>query len=119
MNLQELLQEWMSRLGLMDWRISLCENCAPEEMSANNAAGCTDWTESTKTARIQILSKKYYGNRIVPFDPEKTLVHELLHLKLSLVSDLVSDLQGRYMHQIIDDLERALVSAKRDQPPKE
>lgn len=44
---------------------------------------------------------------------EMTLVHELLHLKLSLVSDNVPDLQVRYMHQIIDDMARAFVDVKR------
>lgn len=109
----ELLTEWQNRLGLHDWRIKLVDNCKPEDMILENVAGCTDWSEATKTARIEIIDPKYYGERIVPFDYEKTLVHELLHLKLALVSDMVSDLQTRYMHQIIDDLARAFVDAKR------
>lgn len=108
-----LLDEWQKRLGLTDWRISLCDNCRPEEMAAVDAAGCTDWKESVKAARIEIIDPQYYGDRIVPFDYEKTLVHELLHLKTSLVSENVSDLQARYMHQMIDDFARAFVDAKR------
>ena len=50
---------------------------------------------------------------MVPLDWEKTLVHELLHLKTCLVSSNVPDLQERVMHQMIDDLARAFVSAKR------
>lgn len=111
---KELLQEWQNRLGLHDWRIKLVDNCKPEDMALEGVAGCTDWSESIKTARIEIIDPQYYGERIVPFDYEKTLVHELLHLKLALVSDMVSDLQTRYMHQIIDDLARAFVDAKRD-----
>ena len=108
-----MLDEWMRRLGLMDWHIQLVDNCSPEDMSLEACAGCTEWQEAVKCATIQILDPKYYGERIVPFDYEKTLVHELLHLKTCLVSDGVSDLQERVMHQLIDDLARAFVDAKR------
>lgn len=108
-----LLNEWKRRLGLHDWRIKLVDNCKPEDMALADSSGCTEWSECIKTARIEIMDPAYYGNRIVPFDYEKTLVHELLHLKLSIVSDQVEDVQARYMHQIIDDLARALVDAKR------
>lgn len=108
-----LLAEWQKRLGLQDWRIKLLPKCKTEEMELENVAGCTEWSETLKTARIEILDPEYYGNRIVPFDWEKTLVHELLHLKTSFVSNNVDDLQERVMHQMIDDLARALVDAKR------
>ena len=108
-----LIDEWQKRLGLQDWRIKLNDNCKPDEMAMQDVAGCTEWSESIKTARIEIIDPQYYGDRVVPFDYEKTLVHELLHLKTSLVSDGVDDLQARYMHQMIDDLARAFVDAKR------
>ena len=87
--------------------------CKAEEMILKNVAGCTEWEESTKVALIQILDEAEYGEQIEPFDWEKTLVHELLHLKTCLVSDKVEPLQERYMHQIISDLSRAFVDAKR------
>jgi len=114
-NAKLLLEEWQKRLGLQAWRIKLAPNCRPEEMALESCAGCTEWTESVKTARIEIIDPAYYGERIIPFDFEKTLIHELLHLKTCLVSDGVSELQERYMHQIIDDLARALVDAKRSE----
>jgi len=110
---KELLVEWKIRLGLYDWHIKLYPKCRPKDMELDDVAGEVHWQESNKTARINILKPKYYGNRVVPFDFEKTLVHELLHLKLCLVSDKVDVFQERYMHQIIDDLARALVDAKR------
>lgn len=113
LNYKELLLEWKQRLGLQEWRIKLRPKCDPDEMTLENVAGCADWSETIKTARIEILDPAYYGERIVPFDWEKTLVHELLHLKLCLVQDVEDDLQSRYMHQIIDDLARAFVDAKR------
>lgn len=109
----DLLKEWQKRLGLSEWRIYLADNCRPDEMTVQDVAGCTEWSEAIKSARIEIINPKYYGERIVPFDWEKTLVHELLHLKTCLVSDMVDDLQARYMHQMIDDLARAFVDAKR------
>lgn len=109
---EALLAVWKVWLGLVDWRIKLKPKCKPEEM-AQEGSGCVEWSESIKTARIEIIDPKYYGDRVVPFDWEKTLVHELLHLKLCLVSDGVDAFQERYMHQIIDDLARALVTARR------
>lgn len=108
-----LLEEWTKRLGLQDWVIHINDNCKPEDMAVEDTVGCSEWSESIKTARIDILGEEYYGERIRPYDFERILVHELLHLKLSLISSQVSDLQERYTHQLIDDLARALVDAKR------
>ena len=110
---QMLLEEWQNRLGLQDWRIKLRGKCKPEDMAIENVAGCTEWNETLKSARIEIIDPAYYGKRIVPFDWEITLVHELLHLKTSFVSDGVGKLQERITHQMIDDLARAFIDAKR------
>ena len=85
-------------------------------MTLQNCAGETEWTESIKSARISILGEQYYGQRIVPFDAEKTLVHELLHLKFVLLGQSGNDFQDRYVHQLIDDLARAFVDAERNKP---
>lgn len=77
---QRLLEKWQKKLCLQEWRIKLVTHLRPEEMSVSNATGCTDWSESIKTARIEIINPACYGDRIVPFNFEKTLVHELLHL---------------------------------------
>ena len=111
MNLNELLKEWVDRLKLNDWVIKLLTDCSPDEM--DNCCGLTDWQEVNKTAIIKIIDPKYYGERITPFDGEKTLVHELLHLKTCLISDTENELQERIMHQLIEDLAKAFVDAKR------
>lgn len=79
-----------------------------------NAAGCTEWSEAIKTARIEIINPACYGNRIVPFNFEKTLVHELLHLKFSFWCQNEDDVGDRVMHQMIDDLARALTEGDSD-----
>ena len=109
MNERELLEKWKRRLGLQDWIIKLCANCKPEEMTMSGVDGCTEWSESGKAARNEIIDPKYYGERIVPFNFEKTLVHELLHLKMSFWCQEEDDVEDRVMHQIIDDLARAFV----------
>lgn len=110
---KDLLREWKARLGLYDWRIVVEDNCRPEDMTLQDCAGCVEWTEGIKTAKIQMIDPRFYGDRLVPFDYEKTLVHELLHLKTSLISSNCGDLQERVTHILIDDLARALVAAKR------
>lgn len=111
--MKEMLQEWQQRLGLTDWTIELRDNVEPDDMGLDGVSGCTSWTECNKTAMIQIIDPKFYGTRIKPFDYEEILVHELLHLKLCLLSSEQDDLQSRYVHQLIDDLARAFVDAKR------
>lgn len=69
---QRLLEKWQKKLCLQEWRIKLVTHLRPEEMSVSNAAGCTDWSESIKTARIEIINPACYGDRIVPFNFEKT-----------------------------------------------
>jgi len=114
MDSEKLLEEWQNRLGLSDWRVKLSTNCEPQEMELKDSCGCTAWQETTKTAHIYVIDEKYYGERVVPFDFEEILVHELLHLKTCFLSDTGNDLQDRIAHQLIDDLARAFVDAKRD-----
>ena len=110
-NTKELLAKWANGLGLQDWVIELEEG--KYELKIDGCAGCTEWTESNKTALIQLIHPDAYGERIVPYDKEKTLVHELLHLKFCLLGESGNDLQDRLVHQLIDDLAKALVEAKR------
>ena len=108
---ERLLKEWQERLGLQNWRISLKVNCPVEEIGENS--GLTEWQEVNQTAMIRICRKEDYGQRVVPFDFEKTLVHELLHLKLCLLTDVDNEFQARYGHMLLDELARAFVDAKR------
>ena len=112
-DLRAALTVWQKRLRLEDWRIVLRTDVRPQDMRVRDVTGETEWTESGKTAVIRIIGRKYYGERITPFDAEKTLVHELLHLKLCLLGESGNDLQDRYVHQLIDDLARALTDAQR------
>lgn len=109
-----LLEKWKRKLYLQEWRIKLLTRLRPEEMTMNDVAGCTEWSESIKAARVEIIDPACYGDRIVPFDFEKTLVHELLHLKFSFWCQNEDDVGDRVMHQMIDDLARALTEGDSD-----
>ena len=112
---EKLLREWQNRLGLQDWYIILKTNCRPENMAMTDVEGCTTWTESTKSAWIDILDEQFFPEHAAarPYDFERTLVHELLHCKLSMLAGDESTTRYRLAHQIVDDLARALVDAKR------
>lgn len=109
--MDDLLEEWKKRLGLEEWTISLEDELY--ELPLPDCAGCTEWSEVTKTAKIQLIDENVYGKRIVPYDKEKTLVHELLHLKMCFLQESENELQNRIVHQLIDDMAKALVNAKR------
>ena len=111
------LTEWQNRLGLQDWTIKLYEDCSPNDMTLMGCAGEVEYSEPNKSATIRIIGDKDYGDRIIPFNPEKTLVHELLHLKFCLLDETENSLQNRLVHQLIDDLARAFVDAKRSIEP--
>lgn len=114
MTISNKLAEWQERLGLQEWRISLNDCMSQKEMTDEGVDGCTEWQEVNKCARIEIMDPDEYGDCVIPFDYERILVHELLHLKLCLISETFGEdvLQERVAHQLIDDLARALVDAK-------
>ena len=99
-----LLEKWQGLLELRDWTIALRVGCLPDEMRTPEVDGEADWTECRKTAVIRLLDERCYGERIVPYHPERTLIHELLHLKLCLLGESGNALQDRLAHQLIDDL---------------
>lgn len=115
-----LLNEWTKRLGLDDWAIVLQTECLPGEMSIPDSVGCTSWQESTKTAVIQIVNPEKVKGLTRPFDLEEVLIHELLHLKTSLLSSQEHEetLNDRVLHQLIDDLARAMIDIKNTERSK-
>lgn len=114
---EKLLNEWQERLGLQDWAIALRYNCELEDLNLTNACAETSFESTTKTAIIRMVKPELAAGRLLDYDFEKTLVHELMHIKLSLLNidpnSLVNSILECAIHQIVDDLARALVMAKR------
>ena len=110
---------YQNLLGLQDWRITLKENCKPDDLTIGSGhAGCSVFQEAEKVAVIEIVAPEHCGETVEPVDTERVLVHELLHLKFSLlcsVNDPDNDVQSRLVHQIIDDMARAIVGARRSE----
>ena len=115
----KLLKEWQERLGLQDWQIKFKPNCKAEEVDEGNSIGETLWSTTNKSALIRIIASEEYikEDYVLPYDFEKTLVHELLHIKFSLIDKDLNTYEGivteQARHQLIDDLARAFVMAKR------
>lgn len=113
---EKLLNEWQQRLGLTDWVITLRYNCKQDDMELGEVAGETDWVNVNKTANIRIVSKEVYGSRIIKYDFERILVHELLHVKFQYLQIESNSYEAKVFdevqHQLIEDLAQALVMAK-------
>ena len=109
-----LCDEWVERLGLQDWEIHLAWQCKPEEIPLQDVGGLASFEEATKEAQIYILDEQYAKCEPFKFDFERNLVHELLHLKTCMVTEKdENSYQARMMHQLVDDLAKAFVKAKR------
>lgn len=115
---QKLLEEWQERLGLQDWAIVLKCNCEFEDMP-DEAIGNTTYSVAEKEGAIKIIDKSEYDENyfLVPYDFERILVHELLHCKFAIIDLEKDSYESKVLenarHQIIDDLAKALVMAKR------
>lgn len=114
---QDLLNEWKIRLGLQNWNIILRYNCEPSDLELQEVSGETSYVSSTRVASIRILSEKYFSDRMLVYDFEEILVHELLHIKFAYLQNQNGTYESKILqekiHQLIEDLAQSLVMAKR------
>lgn len=122
-NRGDLLKEWQTRLAMLDWRIDLNVDCEQEDcmIGTTECAGTTEYVVSNKQAIINIVKEETYNKKnSYKFDFEEILVHELLHCKFSLIQfnerTFEEAVTYNVIHQYVDDLAKALVAAKRNQP---
>ena len=111
--IQRLAKYWKHELGLDDWLIDVRPETPSNEMTLGAVEGETEWQEVNKCAVIKLLIDCDYGDRIAPYDKERVLVHELLHCKFAMLDHSGDDLRDRLIHQMIEDMAKALVSARR------
>lgn len=107
------LKEWQDRLFLNDWIIKL--NFAEANEMPNNA-GLNNWCFQCQSSVINIAKlTDDTKSRIVKTHQEYTLVHELLHLKFSLVEN-ADTYEAKFLeiheHQLIDQMAKSLIMAK-------
>lgn len=112
LDLYESLEYWTDVLGLQEWDITLETNCSPNDMTLSGVAGETEWSDTLRTAVIRIIHPKDWGERVVPFNPEKVLVHELLHLKFSALDESGDPLRDKLTHRLVEDFAKALTMVR-------
>ena len=113
-DVDKLSEYYVDLLGLNDWEIHIAWQCRPDEMILPMCFGNSSYEESSKQALIYILDEQYYKGEPFKYDFEVILVHELLHLKTTLLTDKDEEsIRYRVLHQLIDDMAKAIVSAKR------
>jgi hypothetical protein len=81
----ERLQVWQQRLGLEQWKFALVFS-RPGDLKPNTV-GNIHWDAATKSATIRLLAVSEYPLDCPDTfrDLEFTIVHELLHLKVSVL----------------------------------
>ena len=110
-----LLQKWVSILKLSDWDIRFKWRCDPKRMAIPDSAGCTSYNDVCRQAVIEIADFNLYQPDMKGFEPdyERVLVHELMHLKMSILDTGESEIQNKAVHILVDSLALALVNADR------
>ena len=110
-----LFHKWVKILRLFDWDIRFHWRVHPMEMAEKDSAGCSSYNWVCKQAVIEIADPDKYKMDMqgFAFDYEQILVHELLHLKFSLIDDPDDKMTGAVVHQLVDDMAKSLVAASR------
>ena len=107
--LQALCETWQKRLGLADWTVR-ARFARQYEMDRSDITGQCRWVLSKREAVINILVEEDYPPSLVePYNLERTLVHELIHLHFAPFWADQDSLEQILQEQAIDALAKALV----------
>jgi len=111
--LREISKYWIAVLGLTDWNIAININ-HKGDMELTCVAGEVSYSFVEREVQIRILHPDdYVGGPAFLQDMEKTLVHELLHLKFDHVCHPKGDL-NKHHHQLLNDMAVALLRVRDD-----
>ena len=79
------LQIWQKRLALADWKVQA--NIVRQADLNPDTLGNLKWSSKDHTASIKVLDPRDYDMpaQQIPADIERTVVHELVHLELSVL----------------------------------
>lgn len=112
-----MFAKWKKVLNLQDWDIKFCWKKRASEMPIEGASGCCEYVTSLKQAVISMLDEDDYANDDFPYDYEKTLVHEMMHIKFALVDlepgDTPNPVHSKAVHQMVDDFAGICVGLNR------
>lgn len=110
---RKLLDRWVRILHLEEWNINFQWKVRAKDMIGQDCIGCTSANVVSRQAIIQMIDPVDFENPDFPYDYEKTLVHELLHLTFWDMDDTGDDLRDKLIHIMVDRMARALVTAER------
>jgi hypothetical protein len=113
--LHDWLQLWQKRLHLEDWKVEV--KIVRIWDLEQGTLGHIDWSAAHKTAVIKVLNPTDYElpRDKVPADVEHSIVHELVHLHLSVLPLNKSSRNAE--EQAVTMIANALVDLERHQPP--
>ena len=106
-----LLVEWQRLLRLQDWDIKV--EFVHHHSLGRGGFGEVNWTLEKKTATINMVHPEELSKHL-EYNPEKTLVHELLHLRFSIVCRTKEGTIEDGVHEAaIDQVARLLVQLRK------
>lgn len=109
------LHEWQERLFLQDWIFKI-KLVSPEEMNIEDVIGENNFQIENRCGVIKILKPEFYGDRIIKYCAEETLIHELLHCKYNWVERDYNSIEVAYYdtleHSLIEQMAKSLLMAK-------
>jgi hypothetical protein len=107
----ERLQVWQQRLGLEQWNFTVVFS-RPDELKPNTV-GNIRWDAAEKSAVIRLLAASEYTLACPDTfrDLEFTIVHELLHLKVSVLPRCAAVRQDE--ESAVNDIARTLLMLDR------
>lgn len=111
---KKLFEKWVKILRLEEWDIHFKWGCDPMRMAVRDSAGCTSYNDVCRQAVIEIADLRLYQSDMdFDIDYEQIIVHELMHLKMSILDTGESEIQNKSVHILVDSLARALINASR------
>lgn len=111
--LKASLGEWVRILHLEAWNIRAFIQ-RRRDMPDQQAQGYTSYSFERRTAAILILDPMDYDDELFEQDMEQTLVHELMHLVLEVLTpENKESLEYAMLEQIVDSMATTLVKLKR------
>jgi len=104
------LQIWQKRLALDEWKVQVH---IVRQIDLNpDTLGHLKWSSENHTADIKVLDPRDYDmpSALIPADIERTVVHELVHLELSV---LPRDGSRQVEEQVVNRMTEALLGLDR------
>lgn len=112
---EEWLRVWQKRLSLEDWKVEL--RIVRSWELKPDTLGNLRWNSTARTATIRVLDPVDYDLPLakIPRDIEMTIVHELLHLQLSVLPKDSSKKADE--ERVVTRIAEALMNLDKERPP--